>query len=258
MSGEGIQLKKQLTYKEYGHMSGPLLVFLHGGGVNGWMWDKQVEYFKHYHCLVPTLPGHGLQTEKVPFSIHDCALEIIQLIEEKRTEKDVILIGFSLGAQIVIEILSVAPNLASYAVINSANVMNTRFMDTMVAPLIKMTSGLVKNKTFAKMQAKQLYISEQYFETYYRESIEMDTDNLINILKESFSYEMPSSFSESNAKILVTVGEKEKPIMKKSAAKIAEQNSNCKEMIIRRIGHGFPLADPDSFNETVEAWINDN
>jgi pimeloyl-ACP methyl ester carboxylesterase len=38
----------------------PAIVFLHGGGIAGWMWREQVKSFKaEYHCLVPDLPGLG-------------------------------------------------------------------------------------------------------------------------------------------------------------------------------------------------------
>ncbi|MEH6890050.1 alpha/beta hydrolase [Bacillus sp. JJ864] len=52
-----------LQYKEYGNDNAPLMLLLHGGGVSGWMWDKQVQYFSRYHCIVPDLPGHGVSLE---------------------------------------------------------------------------------------------------------------------------------------------------------------------------------------------------
>lgn len=40
-----------LQYKEFGDSSSPLMVFIHGGGVSGWMWDKQIKHFTNFHCL---------------------------------------------------------------------------------------------------------------------------------------------------------------------------------------------------------------
>ena len=77
-----------LQYQEYGDKSAPLMVFLHGGGVSGWMWDKQIQYFNHYHCIVPVLPEHGLNNRKTKFSIYDSAKEIIKLIEEKASGRE--------------------------------------------------------------------------------------------------------------------------------------------------------------------------
>ena len=55
---------------------------------------------------------------------------------------------------------------------------------------------------------------------------------------------------------MVTVGEKEKAIMKGSANDIVASNPNCKELIISNMGHGVSLANPDFFNQMVEEWIH--
>lgn len=62
-----------LHYQEYGDKSAPLMLFIHGGGVSDWMWDKQIQYFTHYHCVVPLLPEHGLNNDKVKFTIKGSA-----------------------------------------------------------------------------------------------------------------------------------------------------------------------------------------
>ena len=49
--------------QEIGSKNAPSIVFLHGGGMSSWIWKKQIEHFKDYHCLVPDLPGHGKSNE---------------------------------------------------------------------------------------------------------------------------------------------------------------------------------------------------
>ena len=111
-----------LHYQEYGDKSAPLMMFLHGGGVSDWMWNQQIQYFTKYHCIVPILPEHGLNHDGTPFSIKGSAEELIPLIEEKAEGKEVILIGFSLGSQVIIQLLSMKPDLIDFAIINSASV----------------------------------------------------------------------------------------------------------------------------------------
>lgn len=242
-------------YKETGNKEGPLLVFIHGGGVGGWMWDKQIPYFKEFHCLVPTLQGHGDRSEETSFSIRGNAIEILQLINKKKEEKDVHIIGFSIGAQICLEIISLAPNLIKTAVINSAVVIPMKSMIPFISPTIKMTFPLIKNKTFAKAQAKQLYMDGDYFKKYYEESLKMNADALINVLKENMAYSLPDDLSKSSARILVTAGEKEKGLVKKSVQKILDVNEHFEYYFVPYIGHGFPVAEPDLFNRVVEGWI---
>lgn len=72
------------------------------------------------------------------------------------------------------------------------------------------------------------------------------------------SFEIPKDFRKANGKILVTVGEKEKAIMKNSAKDIVKTNSNCIGLIIPKIGHGVSLARPDFFNHMIETWIHED
>ncbi|MDN4493449.1 alpha/beta fold hydrolase [Ureibacillus aquaedulcis] len=246
-----------LLYKEYGDNQASLMVFLHGGGVSDWMWDQQIQYFSHYHCIVPILPEHGLNNHEIHFSIKGSAEEVIRLIEEKSNGKKIILIGFSLGSQVIIQILSMKPNLIDTAIINSALVRPMAYAKHLINPLIKLSMPFVTNRFFSKLQAKTLYIDEEYFERYYEESVQVKFDAMIRILKENMAFEIPEEFRKANSKILVTVGEKEKAIMKKSAKDIVAANSNSTGIILPNIGHGVPMAMPTFFNGLVEEWLEE-
>jgi len=75
-----------LHYKEYGDGNSTLMVFIHGGGVSGWMWDKQIEYFcPNFHCLVPDMPEHGRSKNGVQFTINDAADQINELEKQRKT-----------------------------------------------------------------------------------------------------------------------------------------------------------------------------
>lgn len=245
-----------LSYREYGDRDARLIVFLHGGGVSSWMWDKQVQYLTNYHCVTVDLPEQGQNAQKDKFLIKNSAHRIIELINEFANGKEVIVIGFSLGAQILVQILSYRPGLINYAIINSALVKPNRLGQKLMGPLIRFTFPLIKNRTFSKLQAKTLFIGEEYFESYYNESCQMERQTLVRIIKENMSFELPAEFSKASGKILVTVGEKEKAVMKKSASKIVNVNEKCTGVIISGVGHGVPLSKPDLFNQMIEKWIN--
>lgn len=242
-------------YKESGDKDGPIMLFLHGGGVSGWMWEKQVEYFTHYHCIVPDLLEHGLSNHGPLFSIQRCADDLIEIIKikEKAADKPIIVIGFSLGAQVAIQMLSMKPDLIKYAVINSALVRPSHYK--WLSPLITLSFPLIKNRSFSKLQAKSLYINESQFEQYYQESCSMKRETLSRVLKENMSFQIPEKFRDARSKILVTVGEKEKSVMKKSMQDIVECNQHCTGLVIPQVGHGISLAKPDYFNQLIEKWV---
>ncbi len=245
----------ELYYKEYGNPDGPLILFIHGGGVGGWMWDKQVEYFTDYHCIVPDLPEQGQRLSRHPFSIQYSAQKLIQLLEQKGKDKRLIAIGFSLGAQIVIQMLSMKPELIDQAVINSASVRPLPFAKPFIKPSIQMTFPLIKNKLFSKLQAKALYIDKEQFDTYYKQSVNMKSDSLTRILKESLSYRLPAGFAQASGRILVTAGAKEKSTMLKSVHEIVQSNPNCTGIVLEGVGHGASLANPAMFNKLVDNWL---
>lgn len=245
-----------MQYKEYGDLHKPLILFIHGGGVGGWMWDKQVQYFSHYHCVVPELIDNEA-SNTTDFTIEDSAKKLLSLIEEKAKNKHVIVVGFSLGAQIAIQMVSLKPQLINFAIITSALVTPSPVTEICIRPLIKLTFPLIKNKSFAKLQAKTLYVDQEYFEQYYEDSSKMKVDTLIKILKENMSFAIPHDFSKAKCNILVTVGEKEKGNMKKSAIHLVNSNPNCQGVVLSNIGHGVSLANPEFFNRFVEEWMKD-
>lgn len=244
-----------LNYKQYGNQDGPLIIFLHGGGVSSWMWDKQIEYFTNYHCVTVDLPEHGLNKYRGPFSIEDSAQKVLELIEQIANNCTVIVIGFSLGAQVLIQMISMNEHLVHYAMINSALVRPSKLGEKTIAPLIKLTYPLIKNKAFARLQAKTLLIDDDYFNTYYKESSQTERETLIRILRENMSFKIPQPFQHANVNMLVTVGEKEKTIMKKSAIDITHTNSHCKSIIISGVGHGAPYAKSQLFNVIIDNWL---
>lgn len=246
-----------LSYREYGDPNAPLMVFLHGGGVSSWMWDKQIQYFKNYHCLTIDLPEQGASKHTEHFSIPSSAEKINELIEKIADGKKIMVTGFSLGAQVAIQMLSNKLHLIHHAIINSALVRPNPWITKMIKPSIKLFYPFVKMKSFSKLQAKTLYIDEEYFETYYKESSQMEADTLIRILEENMSFEIPSGFQQAASKILVTVGEKEKAIMKKSALDIVSHHANCTGIMISDVGHGISLVNPEFFNQMLEKWLQD-
>ncbi|MCR8659066.1 alpha/beta fold hydrolase [Paenibacillus endoradicis] len=246
-----------MHYQEHGDDKAPLILFLHGGGVSNWMWDQQTQYFTDYHVVVPDLPEQGLSSNERNFSIVYSAEQLLKLIIEKGTGKKVIIIGFSLGAQIVVQMLSMQPQLIDYAIINSALVRPNRLAKSLIKPSIRLSYSLIRNRFFSRLQAKTLYVSNDYFEQYYRESCQMKLETLVRILEENMSFAIPEQFHLATSKILVTVGAKENSMMKNSAVDLIKNNINCRGLIIPNMGHGLPLANPSFFNQMVKDWIEE-
>ena len=125
-----------LYYKAYGHENGPAIVFLHGGGVGGWMWKSVIHYFPDYYCLAPDQPEHGGSSHIAPFSIQLAATKVAELIQSQTAEKKAYLVGLSEGAQIAVQLLESAPETIRKAFISSALLLPTPGLGWASSPLL--------------------------------------------------------------------------------------------------------------------------
>lgn len=88
----------------------PVLVFLHGAGMNHSMWALQSRYFAHhgYNVLAVDLPGHGRSEGPTLTSIEDMADWVWRLVDAVGAEKAA-LVGHSMGTFIALEAAAKAP-----------------------------------------------------------------------------------------------------------------------------------------------------
>lgn len=80
------------------------LLFVHGSFIDKSYWSEQVEYFKqHYHVLTVDLPGHGKSGKnREHWSIQEYGNDLCTLIHTLKLKK-VILIGHSMGGDVMLE-----------------------------------------------------------------------------------------------------------------------------------------------------------
>ncbi|MEW6980356.1 alpha/beta fold hydrolase [Bacillus pumilus] len=237
-------------------MDKPIMIFLHGGGVSSWMWQEQIETFKEvYDCYTPDLIGHGTRANEQPFSMRESTREIISWIEEHAHGRTVILIGFSLGAQIAVDMLSREPDIVDIAVINSALVMPLPWLYLMVKPILPLTYPLLKKDWFIQHQAEKMGIPKHVLEHYAADSKHLQKEILLTMFQENLHYKLPDTFQQAKARILVTVGEKERGIMKRSAKKITNAHPKAEGFIVPAIGHTFTFEKKDLFTEMIKCFV---
>ncbi len=246
-----------MLFKEFGNKTAPAFIALHGGGLSWWSLQKVIDLLKtDYYVVVPVIDGHGDDSATTFVSIQDSAQKLIEYIDQKFNGKIFAISGLSIGAQIVAEVLSKRPDISEYAVIESALVYPIKGIAAMAAPTYTLLYGLIQTKWFAKIQSKALYIPDEMFELYYRDSIKMSKQSLINIALSNGRYSLDINIAGTAAKTLILVGSKEQKIMIKSARELHEAIGKSRLQIMDNMSHGeISMRHHDKYVDIIRQFI---
>lgn len=247
----------EFCVREYGPLDASTIVFIHGAFLGGWMWKKQVEYFNDYHCLVPDLPGQGQSINHKPFSIKTSAEQIAELIRNKAHNGKAHVVGFSLGAQILVRLLKTSPEVIDHAIVNSALVRHIPLSGLLIKTIPRLSLMLAGNRLFSRLQAKSYHLSGEDFEKYYSETKQITLDTYERVTKENMTFRLPEGMNRVNVPTLVIAGEKELGVMRKSAEDLVCAIPNTEGFIIKGVEHTFCFENPDLYHKVVRAWITD-
>ncbi len=248
-----------LYFEETGNRKASTIVFLHGGGISGWMWRKQLEYFKDYHCIIPDLPEHGKSVDAGPLSISDCAKRIADLIEDEANRKKAHVIGHSLGGKVLVELLSIRPEVVDRAVVASALFRPVSLMKLIHKPFIyKLTIWLLKYRSLLSWTVKAFEFPDKiYTENCINEFQKLTAERIYKIYDQLYQYlKLPEGLAKISVPTLVVAGEKELKAMRQSVIDLVNIIPNSKGILMRGGKHTYPWAKYKCFNEVIRLWLN--
>ena len=94
---------KKIFYRNIG--KGDTVMFVHGFGEDGEVWNNQIEFFKKkYHLIVPDLPGSGRSEMINDMSMEGMAEVLHTIIHEENIDKCTV-IGHSMGGYITLALV---------------------------------------------------------------------------------------------------------------------------------------------------------
>ena len=228
-----------MKYKEFGDKKHPTIILLHGGGLSWWAFKNIVRFLQtEYYIVTPIIDGHGEDGDMPFISIQDCAKKLLRYIDENFGGKVFALGGLSLGAQIAVELLSQRTDVAQYAIIESALVVPDAGTTCFTVMAYKLLYGLIRQRWFARIQAKVLCIQEEMFTQYYEDSLNISRESLINIAISNASYAAPGTLKNTKAKALIIIGSKEIRRMDKSVRKMMNAIPASQVCIAPGMRHG--------------------
>jgi pimeloyl-ACP methyl ester carboxylesterase len=246
-----------MRFREYGAEHNDTILLLHGGGLSWWNYREAAEKLQNdYHVVLPILDGHAGSDR--PFTtIEDNASEIISFVDEQLGGSVLLIGGLSLGGQLLLEMLSQRGNLCTYALVESAAVLPSGITNALIGPAFGSSYGLIKNKSFARLQFQSLHLKPQLFEDYYRDTSQISKSDMIAFMKANTSYALKKTFIDASAEIHVYVGEKESGELRRSAEAICRLRPSCKLHRMKGLRHGeFSINHADRYANAVRNIIN--
>ena len=186
-----------LHVRAYGppNTTSPTLVFLPGGALGGWMWEGVISFLdQEYHCLAPDPPEHGETSigDAGRYSIAHAASLVADLIAERAHGGTADVIGLSLGAQTVIQLMATRPQVMRRALVASALLRGYAGLPVINA-LLRLYLPFKNLPPFVEANRRGLNVPEQYREEFFAETRRTTRGGLMRILGENQRFRLPKS-----------------------------------------------------------------
>jgi pimeloyl-ACP methyl ester carboxylesterase len=261
--------QNKLSFGSFHEDNETTLLFLHGGGGAGWMWQLVIERLTEYHCLAADLPEHGGSRQVKPFTMSLAAQKAAELIREQAHGGKAVVIGLSEGAQVAVQMLTTCPELMEKAVISSALLLpipGAKLYSSrgLISTLFKMSVPPFRNNDWwIKLNMKYAAgIPDEFYPQFKADFQAMSENQFINLMVANQTFRMPEGIEHARVPSLILCGSHEYKAMKDSAHALASKLNDSQRYQIN-LGQGSSLASehnwamtaPQAFADAIRNWL---
>jgi len=260
-----------LAFQTFGPANAPTIVFLHGGGVGGWMWQSVIERLPEYRCLAPDLPEHGGSHEISPFSMELAAQKVAELIREQTNGGAAHVVGLSEGAQVAVALLATAPETVEKAIVSSALLRPVPGMGWASSSTALAWSHRLGVRPFTNsdwwIRLNMKYaagVPDRFYANFKHDFQNITESEFVNLVVANQRFRLPSGLENATAPTLVVAGRKEYPAMKQSVRDLVAVLPRATGGLLNlgkgsSMGkeHNWAMTAPELFAQTARAWIED-
>jgi 3-oxoadipate enol-lactonase len=252
-----------IAYEQYGEVTRPSIVFIHGFPFSRKMWKKQVQDLApHYHVVTYDLRGLGASTDKSnQFTMEMLVDDLIALLDHLKFEKAAV-VGFSMGGYVALRAIEREPGRFSALVL----------ADTQSAS----DTDAVKLKRTAALKTIQARGLEAYGAEFLKSAVAPKTQenpDLVKTLKDLITSNSvggtcgallamvsrtDTTESLKNIKVptLVIVGSEDKVTPPTKAESLKNSIPNATLAVITGAGHMSSIENHESFNAELVGFLH--
>ena len=239
-----------MEFKQYiNKRNKPFFMYIHGECLSTFSFKiETTELKKDFNIILPIL-GNNFQ------NICIAADEIIDFIDKSCNGHMSVLSGFSLGGQIVTEILNKRPNICSYAIIEEARMKPVKIYNWADLAAFYATP-LTRNKLFNSFMYYTKFTKDFAELEHYENFKSLSKETIKNELQATYSYKIPNNLKQVTCQTAIIVGQRVRKSYKQSADLLHEQIPNSHIFMLMNYTHGdFSLGHPEEFIRFVKSWI---
>jgi pimeloyl-ACP methyl ester carboxylesterase len=246
-------MKRRKNMPIYVHQAGPAdatsIVFLHGLGLSGAMWQPQFQRLPDYQCLAPDLPEHGNSAALGPFTLKDASSQVADLIRKYTPHGRAHVVGLSLGGAVAVRMLLDVPEVIDHVLVSGVPAR----LDPGLASVNGMMGFLSPNQ-LAQLIFLQSNIPQDYRHLVLEGVRTVKPAAFRHFGQEVTQVELPH---QAHVPMLITVGQNETLVVQQAAREISTTIQGAKGVMVPGVGHIWNLEAPDLFTKTLRSWVTD-
>ncbi len=236
-----------MIIEEFGTENEKIIVMLHGANFVH-TFGRQYPLAEKYHMIVPHIMGYGDHTEKA-FQVEECIKELAAFI--KGLNAKVMLVGFSLGAQLAFKLVSEFEELFDCALIVSPWLIKEEAFLSEISERNKSQLKSLKKKPLCAIIGTLNGLPPKACKQFVRQMQNVTEETAYNVVYNGISLETTPTFANVAIPVVALAGGKEQKEVTESVKKMAEMNPNCKYEIWDKAAHNIPPIFYKRFNELI-------
>ena len=233
--------------EEYGKDNKSVIVMLHGANFVH-CFGRQYSLAEKYHVVVPHIMGFGNEAERA-FDAEICIQELADYI--RSFENKVLLIGFSLGAQLAFKLISEHPELFYAAIIVSPWLNKEEPELLEVLRMNEKQFYSLKKKWLCNVIGMMNGLPSAQRKEFVRQMQQVKIETIRYSVDNGITFDSVPGFKNVDFPVVALAGGKEQQSVLDSVKRMAETNNNCRYEIWEKAAHNIPPMFSKRFNKLI-------